>query len=96
MLKIREKSSTAEMPLNNQRLNANAGLTQEESDTLRDAADQLVSISKSLSMLIGSQLSDPTYVDGKNAAADRLLDWTADIFALSEDIKFYLNPPPKE
>lgn len=80
----------------NQRLNANAGLTEEEHKVLLEASESLARISERLATLIGDQVADPTYVDGKSAAADRLLEWTADIFALSEDIKFYINPPPED
>ena len=75
------------------RLNASSGLAPEEIETLASVAKQLREVSVQLSGLIGDQVSDPTYTDGKDAAADRLLEWTADIFAISEDINFYLNPP---
>ena len=78
------------------KLNASAGLAPEEIEKLASAAKQLREVSVELSALIGDQVADPTYTDGKDTAADRLLEWTADIFAISEDINFYLNPPAEK
>lgn len=77
-------------------LNASASISEELKSTLDDVAKQLKSISSRLGSLIEDQVADPTRVDGKGTAADRLLDWTADLFSISEDIEFYTNPEPEE
>ena len=74
------------------KLNASTGLSDETEKVLNQISQQLKQISGQLGALIEDQVTDPTYVEGKGVAADRLLDWTADIFSISEDMKFYLNP----
>ena len=70
----------------------NASVSSTES-VLTNALDQLREISTQLAAIIEEQVEDPAYQDGKAVLADRVIDWTADIFAISEDIRFYLNPP---
>lgn len=72
------------------KLNASVGSTE---SVLTNALDQLREISTQLATIIEEQVEDPAYQDGKAVLADRVIDWTADIFAISEDIRFYLNPP---
>lgn len=71
-------------------------LSNELYDTLAEAARSLKTISANLGALIEAQVTNPESAepDG-DVAAERLLDWTADIFAISEDIDFYINPAPK-
>lgn len=95
VLKNTENLAASRQDLKTQ-LNASADLTNEMRTILINAADQLREISGQLGGLIEDQVTDPTYVEGKGVAADRLLDWTADIFALAEDITFYVNPEPEE
>lgn len=77
-----------------EKLNAAAGLSETLTDTLSSVAKQLQSISAEMSALIEEQVNNPEYVEGEDVAADRLLDWTADVFAISQDIEFYINPKP--
>ena len=72
------------------KLNASVGSTE---SVLTNALDQLREISTQLAAIIEEQVEDPAYQDGKAVLADRVIDWTADIFSISEDIRFYLNPP---
>lgn len=97
MRKILKNSQTTNFSVNTCRgkLNASAGLSPELSEMLTQTAKQLKVLSGQLGGLIEDQVMDPTYVEGKDVAADRLLDWTADLFAISEDIEFYVNPEPK-
>ena len=62
---------------------------------LTSSLDRLRDISTQLAGIITDQVENPDYQDGKAVLADRVIDWTADIFAISEDIRFYLNPPEK-
>lgn len=87
--------NTSQEPTREAQLNASTGLSPEMSETLADTAAQLKKISAALGSLIEDQVANPTDVEGKGVAASRLLDWTADIFALSEDIEFYINPEPE-
>lgn len=97
MLKINKTSQTDPAPVaSKNKLNAATTLDSDMKQILKDSAKQLKEISSRLGALIEDQVTDPTYVEGKGVAADRLLDWTADIFALSEDIEFYITPEPEE
>lgn len=77
-------------------LNSSIGLNEELRSTLNSVSDQLADICAKLSVNIEEQVTNPESVDGKDVAANRLLDWTADLFAISEDIKYYLNPEEKK
>jgi hypothetical protein len=74
----------------------NASTSEDATATLTSAQDKLRDISTSLASIITEQVSDPEYQEGKAVLAERLMEWTADIFAISEDMRFYLNPPIDE
>lgn len=74
----------------------NAALSGELKSILADVSQQLRSIAARLGSQIEDQVTDPDVVPEQGVAADRLLDWTADIFALAEDIDFYTNPAPTD
>jgi len=78
------------------RTNASVGLSPELETTLNEASAQLRTVAAKLAQHLEGQISTPEYTAGAEVAADRLIDWTADIFALSEDMKFYLNPPKEK
>lgn len=90
MLKIMKTGNSKQ----SEKLNASAGLSESLVSTLANVAKQLQSISADMGALIEEQVNNPEYVEGDDVAADRLLDWTADVFAISQDIEFYINPKP--
>ena len=66
-------------------------------ETLSNVSEQLKSISSRLAGYIEEQVLDPESVEGKKGViADRLFDWTSDLFAISQDIEYYITPEPVE
>lgn len=88
MIRVATKRTTS--------LNSAVGLDEDLKTTLSDVSNRLADICAQLGGHIEQQVTNPEYVDGKDVAADRLLDWTADLFAISEDIKYYINPQPEK
>lgn len=63
---------------------------------LEEASSNLRDISAKMAGYLEDQVANPEYVEGQDVVADRLIEWVADIFAISEDINFYLNPPAEK
>lgn len=63
---------------------------------LEEASSKLRDISAEMAGHLEDQVANPEYVEGQDVVADRLIEWVADIFAISEDIGFYLNPPAEK
>lgn len=69
------------------------GLSQELREMLTQVSLQLRKVAARMAQDLEGQISTPEYADSGDVAAERLIDWTADVFAISEDIEFYVNPP---
>lgn len=72
------------------------GLSQELREMLTQVSLQLRKVAARMAQDLEGQISTPEYADSGDVAAERLIDWTADVFAISEDIEFYINPPRGE
>lgn len=84
---------------NNTPISTNAtsyGISQELREMLTQVSLQLRKVAARMAQDLEGQISTPEYADSGDVAAERLIDWTADVFAISEDIEFYVSPPKGE
>ena len=91
-----EAAPATEPTVNENPISTNAttyGLSQELREMLTQVSIQLRKVAARMAQDLEGQISTPEYADSGDVAAERLIDWTADVFALSEDIEFYINPP---
>lgn len=78
------------------RLNAAVDTETEQplAEVLAGVSEQLKTISAMLAGYIEEQVMDPDVInsDAKGTPAERLFDWTSDLFAISQDIDYYITP----
>jgi hypothetical protein len=72
------------------------GVSTETLAALAEVAENLKTEAAKIAVFIEEQVIDPSYSEGQDTVADRLIEWTGDIFAISEDINFYVNPKTEE
>lgn len=67
------------------------GLLQEQSATIKDICTQLAT-------LIEDDISSSDSQTGADdtVLSQRLIQWTADLFAISQDMDYYVSPPVEE
>lgn len=88
----------AEAGLQNKKLNASVEDVEDLNVLLASVAEKLKTISADLAAQIEDQVMEPDVINAtaKGTVADKLFDWTSDIFAISQDIEYYINPPTEE
>lgn len=85
-------TGTLKTPLNSSLSENVIGVLTHNSNTIKTVCSELAAI-------IEDQVTNPnpqTGGEGGEIVSQRLLEWTADLFAIAEDIDFYVNPPVTE
>lgn len=74
----------------------NASLSDDTMNMLTESSSTIKSVCSKLATLIEDQVTNPnpqTGGEGGEIVSQRLLEWTSDLYAIAEDIDFYVNPP---
>ena len=76
----------------------NSSLSDNVIETLTNNSTRLKAVCSELAGVIEDQVTNPNKQTGgedNEILSQRLLEWTADLFAIASDIDFYVSPPPE-
>lgn len=74
----------------------NASLSDDTMSMLTESSSTIKSVCSKLATIIGEQVTSPNPQTGGEdgtLVSRRLLEWTSDLYAIAEDMDFYVNPP---
>lgn len=74
----------------------NASLSDDTMNLLTESSSTIKNVCSKLASIIEDQVTNPNPQTGGEdgtVVSRRLLEWTSDLYAIAEDIDFYVNPP---
>lgn len=82
-----------------QKKTLNSNLSNDTMTALTDASTAIKTLCSKLAGLIEDQVTNPnpqTSGENNEIVSQRLLEWTSDLYAIAEDIDFYVVTPTAE